>query len=90
MDNKDNVLDNMLLDNLYDYPVKITLRNNKVINAIYTSKSRYTLDVLNELVDQKSNTFKLLITLRKFRPMLINVFDIQRVELHKTFYSRCI
>ena len=81
MDNKDNV---------YDYPVKITLRNNKVINAIYTSKSRYTLDVLNELVDQKSNTFKLLITLRKFRPMLINVFDIQRVELHKTFYSRCI
>lgn len=90
MDNKDNVLDNMLLDNVYDYPVKITLRNNKVINAIYTSKSRYTLDVLNELVDQKSNTFKLLITLRKFRPMLINVFDIQRVELHKTFYSRCI
>ena len=45
---------------------------------------------LNELVDQKSNTFKLLITLRKFRPMLINVFDIQRVELHRTFYSRCI
>lgn len=90
MDNKDNVLDSMLLDNVYDYPVKITLRNNKVINAIYTSKSRYTLDVLNELVDQKSNTFKLLITLRKFRPMLINVFDIQRVELHRTFYSRCI
>lgn len=90
MQQEDNIKRDLYEDYIsrkYEYPFKIVLRNNRKINGIWLSNSSSTLDAMEELVNSSSDSYKILLDIKTLRPVVINVFDIQTVELHKKFFK---